>query len=190
MKSKLFLYLLLLTCQGANAAGPAPPAELNWQDFRGSVYQSDQLVIAGQPLSEAAMRQLAKAGITTIVNLRTAEEMADKNSTPINEAALSQALGMHYVHLPSGGDDHPYAAETVQAFADVMSATDGRVLLHCNSGRRATHLWVAYLVDHQGLALDAAIRLGSGANFGSLPLEGFLKSGIRFEPGVAAEGAN
>jgi len=156
------------------ASAAEMPRELKWPDFRGGIYQSGDLYIAGQPLSEAALQGLQSAEVTTIVNLRTTPEVENKKSTPIAEEVLSKALGMTYHHLPSGGKDHPYATETVAAFADILRNTSGKVLLHCNSGIRAAHLWVAYLVTHQGMDIEDAVRLGRAANFSRVPLEGYL----------------
>ena len=114
----------------------------------------------------------------TIVNLRTPKEMTNRKSTPIAEADLTEALGMTYHHLPSGGEDHPYSPETVRAFTDILKTTPGKTLLHCNSGYRAAHLWVAYLVASKGIDVDEAVQLGRAANFGAIPLEGYLSKSI------------
>ena len=41
-----------------------------------------------------------------------------------------------------------------------MEKANGRVLLHCASGLRATNLWVAYLVRHRSLEPAEALRQG------------------------------
>src|SRR4051794_17540482 len=57
----------------------------------------DDLFIGGQP-TERAIRELHAQGVTTIVNLRTPEEMSTR--VPFDEAALVKELGMRYVYLP------------------------------------------------------------------------------------------
>ena len=156
----------------------AHPQKLALAGFQSGIYQTDKLFIAGQPLSGVAIKELKRLGLTTIVNIRTTPEVTNRKLTPFDESALSAALGLEYVHLPSGGKDTPYDPATVTAFAAVMDAADGKVLLHCASGRRAAHLWVAYLVNYQDVPLATAIDLGRGANFGSVPLEGYLKGSI------------
>jgi protein tyrosine phosphatase (PTP) superfamily phosphohydrolase (DUF442 family) len=88
---------------------------------------------------------------------------------------------MRYVHTPAGGPDNPYSPAAVDQLAAAIAASQGKVLLHCASARRASHLWIAYLVRHQGLTLEQAMRHGRAVNFGELPLEGFLGQPISFE---------
>ena len=168
------LVLLMLASTSIHAAESPIPTKVNWQDFRGDVYRIGDLFLAGQPLSQQAMNHLQAVGVTTIINLRTPEEMENRESTPIDEAARSHDLDISYHHLPSGGSSYPYSPQTVSQLAEILERSEGKVLLHCNSGRRATHLWVAYLVNHKGLEIDQAVNLGRAANFGSVPLEGYL----------------
>ena len=178
------LYPILLTSAlsllALHAKGEQVPIKLDWTGFRGGAYITNNLILAGQPLNEQVMQKLSAEGVSTIINLRTPEEMADSVSTPIDEAMLSDQLGIRYVQLPSGGPENPFSDETVRQFAEAFSGTEGKVLLHCNSGRRATHLWVAYLATHLKMDINEAIILGQSANFGHLPLEGYLGSHLEY----------
>ena len=174
------LLIAALSVLALPAKGEQVPIKLDWTGFRSGAYMTDKLILAGQPLNEQAMEKLSAEGVSIIINLRTPGEMADTASTPINEAMLSDRLGIRYVQLPSGGPDHPFSDETVRQFAATYSNTEGRVLLHCNSGRRATHLWVAYLATHQNMDINEAIILGQSANFGHLPLEGYLGNNLEY----------
>jgi uncharacterized protein (TIGR01244 family) len=181
-------FCLLLISVFALAQNPVEPRALDWQDFRGKVYQSGNFFISGQPLTQAAMVRLESEGIKTIINLRTVEEMADRESTPIDEAALSDDLGFEYVHLPSGGDETPFSPGTTAALAEVLDKAKGKVLLHCRSGRRASHLWVAYLVEYLGMDVNSAVRLGQAANFGRMPLEGYLTNDLEYRTSASRQG--
>ena len=172
IRSPVLSLLLGLVATAATAAEPPVPVE--WQDFRGNLYRSGNIIIAGQPLSEAAMQKLEAEGVSTIVNLRTPAEMQNRESTPIAEEQLAGRLSIDYHQFPTGGPDYPYSPATVSAFNSVVENASGPVFLHCNSARRATHLWVAWLHQHRGLSIDEAIELGRQANFGGVPLEGFL----------------
>lgn len=165
---------LLLGLVASPVVAAESPVPVEWKDFRGNVYRSGNIIIAGQPLSEAAMQKLKAEGVSTIVNLRTPDEMKNKDSTPIAEPHLARLLAVDYHHLPAGGPDYPYTPATVSAFNNIVEKAQGTVFLHCNSARRATHLWVAWLYQHQGLSIDEAIALGRQANFGGMPLEGFI----------------
>ena len=123
---------------------------------------------------------MKSAGIATIVNLRTPGEMTNRQSTPIDEETLARQLDLDYHHLPSGGPDYPYSPTTLEHFASILEAAPGKVMLHCNSGKRATHLWVAYLVKYEGLPIEQAVKLGQKANFGQVALEGFLAEPMQY----------
>lgn len=177
---KLFILFILSSTPALVCAGnpTAHPQKLSLPGFSSGIYQSDNLFISGQPLSDDAIKKLQGLGLTTIVNLRTTKEVANPELSPIDEQALSATLGLNYFHLPSGGEEEPYSPATVTKFADIVEQADGKVLLHCASGRRASHLWVAYLINYQDVPIDTAIDLGREANFGSIPLEGYLKGTI------------
>jgi uncharacterized protein (TIGR01244 family) len=116
-------------------------------------------------------------GVTTLINIRTPGEMT---TVPFDEAALAAQLGMKYVTIPSGGPEHPFSPATVAAFADALQHADGKVLLHCQVGWRARHLWAAYLIKERGVSVDSALANASvigplqRPNMGAAPVELFL----------------
>ena len=156
------------------------PQMLETKEYRGGIAKTGDLYIAGQPMVEDALRKLKAEGVTTVINLRTREEMANRKSTPIDEEKLLQELDLKYVHIPSGGRKNPFSPATLDAFAAAMEQSDGKVLLHCNSARRATHIWVAYLVKHKNMSLEEALTYGRAVNFGATPIEGYLEGEIDF----------
>lgn len=120
----------------------------------------DDIFISGQP-TEQGLRDLAAQGVTTVVNLRTPPEMA---RIGFDEAALVTRLGMKYVYLPMrGNQEFPYSPENVKSFADAMSESKGKVLLHCTIAWRASHMWAAYLIQYRNVpaatALDDARKI-------------------------------
>ncbi len=140
----------------------------------------DDLFIAGQP-TERGLRELSAQGVTTVVNLRTPEEM--RTRVPFDEAALVKGLGMRYVHLPMRGTaEYPYAPAALEAFATALSEANGKVLLHCTIAWRASHLWAAYLIQYRHLPVETALRQARMINLmddmrsdGDLqPVEAFL----------------
>jgi uncharacterized protein (TIGR01244 family) len=121
-------------------------------------------------------------GVTTVVNLRTPEEMT--RNVDFDEKGLVAQLGMRYVYLPVRGNaEYPYSPQTLTQFADAVSKANGKVLLHCTVAWRASHLWAAYLIGERGVAIDSALanarainlmddhRMGSN---GRQPVEDFL----------------
>jgi len=138
------------------------------------------MFIAGQP-SERGLREMKARGVTTVVNLRSPEEM--RESVSFDEAALVKELGMKYVYLPvRGNTEFPYDTSTVAKFADAVRSSNGKVLLHCTIAWRASHLWAAYLIKERGVDATAALtnarlinlmdehHMGSGPQ----PVEEFL----------------
>jgi len=144
----------------------------------------EDMFVTGQP-TERALRALKAQGVTTVVNLRTPEEMT--RNVPFDEAALVASLGMQYIYLPvRGNDQYPYSPATLTKFADAVSNAKGKVLLHCTVAWRASHLWAAYLIN-RGIPVDSALanarainlmddhRMGSN---GRQPVEDFLDKAL------------
>jgi len=144
----------------------------------------EDMFVTGQP-TERALRELKAQGVTTVVNLRTPEEMT--RNVPFDEAALVASLGMQYVYLPvRGNDQYPYSPATLKKFTDAVGNAKGKVLLHCTVAWRASHLWAAYLIN-RGIPVDSALanarainlmddhRMGSN---GRQPVEDFLDKAL------------
>lgn len=138
-----------------------------------NLYLDGRVYIGGQP-SKQALAIFRERGVTAVVNLRTPSEMEDRDRVPYDEAAAVADLGMEYVWIPLGGDDHPYAPDAVGRFARVLAEHDGGVLLHCTMGWRAAYLWVAYLVRYHGFSLDDGLARGREIAISPPPLEGLL----------------
>jgi len=140
----------------------------------------EEIFVTGQP-TERALRELREQGVTTVVNLRTPEEMT--RNVKFDESALVASLGMQYVYLPvRGNDQYPYSPATLAKFADAVSNAKGKVLLHCTVAWRASHLWAAYLIN-RGIPVDSALANARAINLmddhrmgqnGRQPVEDFL----------------
>lgn len=137
------------------------------------LFRDGRVLIAGQPSTEA-LRRIHELGVTAVVNLRTPAEMEDRERVPYDEAAAVGELGMEYLWIPLGGDDHPYTPEAVERFARVLSQHRGPVLLHCTVAWRASYMWVAYLIRYQGFTLDRALERGQAIAISPSPLAGLL----------------
>jgi uncharacterized protein (TIGR01244 family) len=139
----------------------------------------EDVFVAGQP-TERALREMHDQGVTTVVNLRTPEEMT---RIGFDEPAVVAELGMRYVYLPVRGNaEFPYSPETLQKFAEAVRTANGKVLLHCTVAWRASHLWAAYLID-RGVPVDSALANARAINLmdthrmgnsGRQPVEDFL----------------
>jgi len=150
------------------------PRELNGFDgeIRG-LWRDGRVLIGGQP-DEPAFNRFKEMGVTVVVNFRSTAEMEDRDRVPFDEAAVVAGLGIEYVHIPLGGDDHPYTPQAVDRLADVLELHDGPVLIHCTVAWRASYMWAAYLVREQGFSLEDAMSRGEAMAIGDLPVEGLL----------------
>ena len=136
--------------------------------------------ISGQPTGRA-LRDLRAQGVTTVVNLRSPEEMSKR--VPFDEAALVKELGMEYVYLPMRGTpEFPYSPAAVKSFAAAMTSAKGKVLLHCTIAWRASHLWAAYLIQYRDVPVATALQQARTINLmddmrmdgDTQPVEAFL----------------
>jgi uncharacterized protein (TIGR01244 family) len=153
--------------------------------FRAAIARvGDDIFVGGQP-TERALRDMREQGVTTVVNLRTPQEMT--RSVKFDESALVAQLGMKYVYLPvGGGAEYPYSPETVTKFSQAVRETKGKVLLHCTVGWRASHLWAAYLIGERGVPVEDALANARAINLGDndtrmpgrQPVEEFLNRSL------------
>lgn len=152
----------------AEAVAPATDDTPGWIDREGfavMIGDAGPAYIAGQP-TEAALGELSAEGVTTVINLRTAAEMANANAVPFNEAETVDGLGMDYVLIEQGPDETINPA-ALDAFAAAMEGAEGKVLVHCGSGVRASHMWAAYLVREKGVSMEEALAEAEALNLKS-----------------------
>ncbi len=129
----LFLCALLSAC----ASAPAPkPAAAPMASAQAGALDFERIVVSAQPTADD-LRQWRASGVSTVFNLRTAEEMADRSRVPFDEAALAAELGLDYRAHPIDGKAHPFSPAAVDAFAEALAQAEGKVLVHCGTGVRA-----------------------------------------------------
>lgn len=159
----------------------AEPKALDTDGFREVFAEiAPGVYIAGQP-SEAGLERARDLGVTRVINLRTQQEMDNREAVPYDEAAKAEALGLEYVHIPAGGPDTPYSPAQLERFAAAVDGADG-VLLHCTVAWRATHMWTAYLINKRNVPFAEAVAVARQLNLGTMPLEGFLGQPLTIEP--------
>jgi uncharacterized protein (TIGR01244 family) len=179
----LFIVSLLLNAETVFSQDSVSfPVKLDNTGFHEVFAKVGDLYISGQPSVES-FSMLKSEGVTTIINLRTPSEMDNRESVPFDEKVVVDSLGMQYIHIPLGGTEFPYTNEALLKFADAIDKADGKVLLHCTVGRRASNMWAAYLIQFKGFEPNKAIEYAKAVNFGEWSLEGLLgkKMIIKFE---------
>ena len=124
---------------------------------------SERLYRGAQPNAEG-VRELAKLGVRTIVNLRAAHSDSDE----IAEAGLEGV--MNYVHIPmtAWNPKEEHAKRFLSVVADPSSAP---VLVHCYHGADRTGMMVAlYRVVVEGWSKERAIHEMKMGGYGFHPV--------------------
>jgi uncharacterized protein (TIGR01244 family) len=143
---------LLAGCASVAPTAKAPGLEL--------IEALPGLYTSGQP-APGDWNAIAANGIATVVNLRTAEELAGRD-----EAAEVRAAGLHYVQIPVAGADG-ITADNARRLHDALSPGHGQVLVHCASGNRAGALLALEQAEFHGVPADATLALGRKAGMTS-----------------------
>lgn len=184
------LFLLLCALLSACASTPttsAAPAPKPMASAQPGALSFERIVVSAQPTAED-LRQWRESGVSTVLNLRTPEEMADRSRVHFDEAALAAELGLDYRAHPIDGKAHPFSPAAVDAFAEALAKSEGKVLVHCASGVRAGWLYAAYAVKHQGMSPEDALRSLAPLGHWPLPLEQMTGLPLRLELRTGDEG--
>lgn len=118
------------------------------------------LYTAGQP-APTDWSAIAARGVTTVVNLRTPEELAGRD-----EAAEVRAAGLRYVEIPVAGADD-ITADNARRLHAALAPDHGQVLVHCASGNRAGALLALEQAEFDGVPAEAALALARKAGMTS-----------------------
>ncbi|MBX3364569.1 MAG: tyrosine-protein phosphatase [Phycisphaeraceae bacterium] len=178
----LLVALLLGACTSSSPHRPVVASGAAVPDMT-RIYRAGDIYFAGQP-DVARFEQLRDLGVRTVINLRSAREMtelAEAEQDALDQITVLRDLGLHYVHIPLGGNDG-YNPTHVQAFAAAIEAASGPVLVHCASGARARVMWQAYLVTYRGYTLDEAVEITRTLGDNPYPIEQLLGRRLRQRP--------
>lgn len=120
------------------------------------------LITAGQPSAQQLRDAAAANGVTTVIDLRRADE--DRG---YDEAALAEQLGLRYVRLPiaGAGDITEANARTLDR---LLKQDSGKTLLHCASSNRAGALLSVIEARVNGASVEDALKFGRDAGMTSL----------------------
>lgn len=121
----------------------------------------DQLYSAGQPDPEQ-LRQLAAAGVRTVVNL------CGDGECDWNEAARVEEHGMRYVHLPVCGPQDVCVERARELDGVLADAGNYPLLVHCGSGNRVGALFALRAQACLGCSPETALDAGKRAGLSGL----------------------
>jgi uncharacterized protein (TIGR01244 family) len=123
---------------------------------------SEKLHASGQPSLEA-LTELKKAGITTVIDLRPAEETPQRD-----ERAEAEAAGLKFEALPINGRAG-LTRENVVAFDALLKKhADEPTLAHCSSSNRVGALMALRAAWLQGRPVKEALEIGEKAGLKGL----------------------
>lgn len=113
-------------------------------------------------------------GVTTVINFRRPEEMAKLD---FDEHEILTRQSINYVQIPVGRGQ--YSPAKLSQLKDALNDRQGKILLHCGSGWRASELMVAHLVENEGWDLNEALQHAIG--WWPLALEQVTKKSYRLD---------
>ncbi|MBE2210205.1 MAG: protein tyrosine phosphatase family protein [Xanthomonadaceae bacterium] len=155
------LSVAAVACTPAHKEAAAPEA-MEAQALSVTLLQPRaNLYSAGQPAA-SDWQAIAARGVTTVVNLRTADEMQGRD-----EAAEVRAAGMRYIEIPVA-DGASITPDNARKLGEAInSANDAPVLVHCASANRAGGLLALMAAREEGMAVEAALEFGRKAGMKS-----------------------
>lgn len=140
----------------------ATPAAAAAATGTANVHPVDGKVIRGAAPSPEGLRDLAAAGVTTVVDLRAEADLA------VDEDLLAE-LGIERFHLPIRDGQLPTEAQA-RALLDIVDAARGKVFLHCGAGVGRTGAMTAWYLNATGQA-DGTEALRRNLSVGPPSLE-------------------
>lgn len=143
--------VLLSACQTSKSA--LEPTVVPIEGMRNATMVGD-LLIGGQPDADA-LADLVNRGYTSILTVRAEGEIE------WDEQSEVEALGMTFHRVEMSNPVQEITDDQVAMFADIMEQRDGPMVLHCGSGNRVAGLWATWLIEHEGVKPDEAIRLAT-----------------------------
>ncbi len=137
------LLAVVILCFAADRGLPAKNGILNFGKVNEHLYR-------GAEPDTAAVSNLAKLGITLIIDLRDGREVR------AGEASDAAANGLTYTNIPLKGLGRPTDKQIAQVLATI-DAAPGPVFVHCEHGCDRTGTVVAcYRISHDHWAMETA----------------------------------
>lgn len=121
------------------------------------------LLLGGQPTAKQ-LKEAAKAGYRTVIDLRDVEE--DRG---FDEAKAARKAKLEYTNIPV--TLATLDAPTIKYFLTVLSNAERPALIHCGTGGRAGALYYSWLVLEQGVPEAQALEQARAAGLHSPDLE-------------------
>ena len=136
--------------QGVPTVNPAPAADVQPKPIPSFFRVNESVCTGGQP-TDAAIEDLAKQGVKSIINLRRPGESVD----PVAEGERVQKLGIRYYSIPI--DAKAIADSQIEEFMRLVGDPENAPLfIHCAAANRVGGLWLIYRVLKDGWSVEKA----------------------------------
>ena len=147
-------YIVVATRSTQTALDPKSVPFLGARSF-------DGMLVGGQPTPDE-LRSAAKAGVKTVINLRTPKEPGVSE-----EVALAAELNLNYISIPVAGAGGLTVA-AAKKLDEALAEANGPVIVHCGSGNRVGALFALRANKLQGKSAGEALAIGKASGLTSL----------------------
>ena len=125
-------------------------------ELENAAYPVEGVATAGQP-GQGQLKQLAKAGYRTILDLRTPEE-----DPGFEESKIVRSVGMEYVNIPLEMKPEAFSDAVFDNARELIADPERRpILVHCASAVRVAPLLLSYLILDEGRSPEEAVEIAS-----------------------------
>jgi protein tyrosine phosphatase (PTP) superfamily phosphohydrolase (DUF442 family) len=160
-------------------AGPATRLDLSGVD---NAFQVNASLFRGAQPSAAGLAELAKLGVTIVVNLR------ERGPEVEAERKQVEALGLRYMSIPVGGWSPPTMKQVARFLKLLRSSSGEKIFVHCHRGRDRTGVMIAaWRIAERHWTARQAIREMKSAGFRSLVQPRMWAFVKRFPEGLASD---
>lgn len=112
---------------------------------------TNELAIAGQ-LTSTDLKQVAAEGYQSVVNLRSPSEPGLLK----NEQQCTELLGLRYINFPIPVKS--LSLEAVLPISQQLARLPKPILLHCDTGIRASIIAMMYVAVVKGMSVEATFQ--------------------------------
>lgn len=149
--------------------------------YTDKLFQHGDIYIGPQP-AYIDFETIKAAGFTQVINMRTPDEMKELG---FYEDYLLKKASIDYYSIPIGDNEFEYSPAKLKEFAQALESSEGKVLMHCGSGYRASQLWAAYLVQYKGKSIDEALAMVKEMGWWPMPMEALLGQKLHVSAGLS-----
>ena len=160
-------------------AGPVTRLDLSGVD---NAFQVNPSLFRGAQPSASGLAELAKLGITIVVNLR------ERGPEVEAEREQAEALGLRYVSIPVGGWSAPTLQQVAEFLTLLRRSAGEKIFVHCHRGRDRTGVMIAaWRIAERHWTARQALREMRSAGFRSLAQPRMWAFVERFPQGFASD---